>query len=95
MMDVPGALLSGAAVLTKPSEVTPLAWAEVVRGWREEIGAPPIMACALGAGETGAAVVDEVDMIQFTGSTETGRKIGVRAAERLIPASSSSAARTR
>lgn len=87
MMDVPGALLAGAAVLTKPSEVTPLGWAEVVRGWREEIGAPPVLACALGAGETGTAIVDQVDMIQFTGSTRTGRKIAVRAAERLIPTS--------
>jgi len=87
MMDVPGALMAGAAVLTKPSEETPLAWAEVVRGWNEEIGAPPVLGCATGLGETGKAVVDEVDMIQFTGSTATGRRIGVRAAERLIPAS--------
>jgi acyl-CoA reductase-like NAD-dependent aldehyde dehydrogenase len=87
MMDVPPALLAGAAVLSKPSEETPLAWAECVRGWREEIGAPPVLACALGDGSTGAAVVDVVDMIHFTGSTATGRKIGMRAAERLIPAS--------
>lgn len=87
MMDVPGALMAGAAVLTKPSEVTPLAWAEVVRGWNEEIGAPPVLGIATGLGETGAAVVDQVDMVQFTGSTATGRRIGIRAAERLIPAS--------
>lgn len=86
MMDVPGALMAGAAVLTKPSEVTPLAWAEVVRAWNEEIGAPPVLGCATGTGEAGRAVVDAVDMIQFTGSTRTGRAIGVRAAERLIPA---------
>ena len=87
MMDVPGALMAGAAILTKPSEVTPLAWAEVVRAWNDEIGAPPVLGCATGAGETGRAVVEAVDMIQFTGSTRTGRAIGVRAAERLIPAS--------
>jgi len=87
LMDVPQALLAGAAVLSKPSEVTPLAWQECVRGWREEIGAPPVLACALGAGGTGAAVVEVVDMIHFTGSTRTGKKIGMRAAERLIPAS--------
>lgn len=87
MMDVPGALLSGAAVMTKPSEFTPLAWTECVRGFREEIGAPKIMASVLGDGPAGAAVVDQVDMIQFTGSTNTGRKIAVRAAERLIPSS--------
>ncbi|WP_084531381.1 aldehyde dehydrogenase family protein [Nocardia miyunensis] len=87
MMDVPPALMAGAAVLTKPSEVTPLAWAEMVRGWNEEIGAPPVLGCATGLGPTGAAVVDVVDMIQFTGSVRTGRAVGIRAAERLIPAS--------
>ncbi|KAF0957006.1 aldehyde dehydrogenase family protein [Rhodococcus sp. T7] len=87
MMDVPGALMSGAAVLTKPSEITPLAWAEVVRAWNDEIGAPPVLGCATGRGPAGRAVVDAVDMIQFTGSTRTGRSIGIRAAERLIPAS--------
>lgn len=87
MLDVPPALLSGAAVLTKPSEVTPVAWAELVRAWNEEIGAPPVLGCATGLGPTGAAVVDNVDMIQFTGSVKTGRAVGVRAAERLIPAS--------
>ena len=86
VMDVPAALMAGAAVLTKPSEVTPLAWVEAVRGW-EEIGAPSVLGVATGLGETGAAVVDQVDMIQFTGSTATGRRIGMRAAERLIPAS--------
>jgi acyl-CoA reductase-like NAD-dependent aldehyde dehydrogenase len=40
-----------------------------------------------GAGATGGAVVDQVDKIMFTGSTRTGRKIAVRAAERLIPVS--------
>ena len=79
--------MAGAAVLSKPSEVTPLAWAECVRGFREEIGAPPVLACATGSGDTGAAVVDAVDMVMFTGSTRTGRAIGVRAAERLIPCS--------
>jgi acyl-CoA reductase-like NAD-dependent aldehyde dehydrogenase len=87
MMDVPPALLAGAAVLTKPSEVTPLAWAEMVRGWNEDIGAPPVLGCATGLGPTGAAVVDTVDMIQFTGSVATGRSVAERAATRLIPAS--------
>ena len=86
-MDVPGALMAGAAVLTKPSEETPLAWAECVRGWNEEIGAPKVLGCATGRGGTGSAVVDVVDMVQFTGSTATGRRIGIRCAERLIPAS--------
>ena len=87
MLDIPQALMAGATVLSKPSEETPLAWAEAVRGWNEEIGAPPVLACATGRGGTGRAVVDLVDMVQFTGSTNTGRQIGIRCAERLIPAS--------
>ena len=86
LLDIPFALAAGAAVLAKPSEVTPLAWVEAVRGWAEA-GGPPVLSCVTGLGETGAAVVDEVDMIQFTGSTGTGRAVGVRAAERLIPCS--------
>jgi acyl-CoA reductase-like NAD-dependent aldehyde dehydrogenase len=86
MMDVVGALVAGAAVLSKPSEVTPLTWALAVEGWRE-IGAPPVLACVTGGGDTGAAVVDQVDMVMFTGSVATGRRIAARAGERLIPCS--------
>ncbi|MGW6378082.1 aldehyde dehydrogenase family protein [Rhodococcus sp. NPDC055112] len=85
-MDVIPALLAGAAVILKPSEVTPLSALELARGWRE-IGAPPVLACVTGRGGTGAAVVDVVDMVQFTGSTATGRTIAARAGERLIPCS--------
>jgi acyl-CoA reductase-like NAD-dependent aldehyde dehydrogenase len=38
-----------------------------------------------GAGETGAAVVDAADMVMFTGSTKTGKKVMARAAETLTP----------
>ena len=86
-MDIAPALMAGCAVISKPSEVTPLAWAEAVRGWNEEIGAPPVLTCATGRGATGSAVVDLVDYVMFTGSTATGRKIAVRCAERLIPCS--------
>ena len=83
-VDVVPALLAGAAVVIKPSEVTPLSAVELVRGWNE-IGAPPVLSCVTGLGATGAAVVDSVDMVQFTGSTRTGRAIAARAGERLIP----------
>jgi acyl-CoA reductase-like NAD-dependent aldehyde dehydrogenase len=83
-VDAVPALLAGAAVVIKPSEVTPLSAVELVRGWGE-IGAPPVLACVTGLGATGAAVVDAVDMVQFTGSTKTGRAIAARAGERLIP----------
>ena len=83
-LDVLPALAAGAAVLLKPSEVTPLSAVEFVRGWIE-VGAPPVLAVATGYGETGAAVIDAVDYLQFTGSTATGRKVAVQCAHRLIP----------
>ncbi|WP_235674486.1 aldehyde dehydrogenase family protein [Mycolicibacterium pulveris] len=84
MLDIPAALMAGCAVLTKASEVTPLGWAYAVEGWKS-IGAPDVLDAVTGRGEAGAAVVDAVDMIQFTGSVRTGRAIGMRAAERMIP----------
>jgi len=83
-VDVIPALAAGAAVLLKPSEVTPLSAVEFVRGWTE-IGAPPVLALATGYGETGAAVVANVDYVQFTGCTATGRIVARQCAERLIP----------
>ena len=85
LADAVPALLAGAAVAIKPSELTPLATREIVRGWREDLGAPGVLECLTGEGATGAALVDEADYIQFTGSTRTGRKIARRAAERLTP----------
>jgi acyl-CoA reductase-like NAD-dependent aldehyde dehydrogenase len=46
-----------------------------------------VLLVATGAGDAGAALVDHVDMVMFTGSTRTGRKVAARAAERLIPVS--------
>jgi acyl-CoA reductase-like NAD-dependent aldehyde dehydrogenase len=81
------ALAAGNSVILKPSEITPLTSLLLAKGLAE-CGLPDdVFAVATGRGATGAAVVDEVDMIMFTGSTATGRKIAVRAAERLIPAS--------
>ena len=81
------ALQAGAAVVVKPSEFTPLGLAEVVEAWKREIGGPDVFDCVQGVGETGGALVDEVDFIQFTGSDRTGRKVMARAAETLTPVS--------
>ena len=85
-LDLVPALAAGAAVLLKPSEVTPLSAVELVRGWNE-IGAPPVFALATGYGATGASVIANADYVHFTGSTGTGRKVAVACAERLIPCS--------
>ena len=53
-----------------------------------ECGVPAdVFAVATGRGGAGAALIEQVDMIMFTGSTKTGRKVAEAAARRLIPAS--------
>jgi len=81
------ALQAGAAVVIKPSEFTPLGLAELIEAWKREIGGPDVLDCVQGIGETGGALVDNVDFIQFTGSDRTGRKVMARAAETLTPVS--------
>ena len=53
-----------------------------------ECGLPEgVFQVATGLGETGQALVDEVDMVMFTGSTATGKKVMERAARTLTPVS--------
>jgi acyl-CoA reductase-like NAD-dependent aldehyde dehydrogenase len=81
------ALAAGNAVIMKPSEITPLTSLLLAEGLRE-CGLPEnVLQIATGRGATGAALVEQVDMIMFTGSTRTGRKVAEAAARRLIPAS--------
>src|SRR3954471_14492044 len=81
------ALMAGNSVILKPSEITPLTSLLMAEGLRE-CGMPEnVMQIATGRGETGAALVEQVDMIMFTGSTRTGTKVAEAAARRLIPAS--------
>ena len=81
------ALMAGNSVVIKPSEWAPLATLLMAEGL-EAAGLPAdVMLVATGAGETGAALIDHADMIMFTGSPATGRKVMARAAERLIPVS--------
>ena len=81
------ALAAGNAVLLKPSELTPLTSLLLQRGLRE-CGLPDgVLQVATGRGQTGAAVIDEVDMVMFTGSTATGQAVMERAARTLTPVS--------
>ncbi len=81
------AMAAGNAVVLKPSEITPLTsllMAECMR----ECGLPEgVFQVAPGYGDAGTALVDAVDMVMFTGSTATGKKVMARAAETLTPVS--------
>jgi len=84
--DVLPALAAGDAVLLRPDPQTPLTalWAVELL---EDAGMPRgLVQVVLGDGPTvGAAVVDHVDHLVFTGSTATGRVVAARAGERLVP----------
>ncbi|HEX8052347.1 MAG TPA: aldehyde dehydrogenase family protein [Thermoleophilaceae bacterium] len=83
--DAVPALMAGCTVVMKPSEVTPLASLLVEEGLRE-IGLPEdVCLVATGTGAAGAALVDEADVVMFTGSTATGKKVAARAVESLTP----------
>ena len=80
------ALIAGNAVIVKPSEFTPLS-GDLVRQLLETLDLPGgVFQMAHGDGRVGAAIADAgVDKIIFTGSTATGRKILVSAAQHLTP----------
>jgi len=80
------ALLTGNAVVAKPSEVAPLAALEFTRLVHDRLDLPPgVFNVVTGAGETGAALVrsKQTDMVSFTGHRDTGKGIMATAAQNL------------
>jgi alpha-ketoglutaric semialdehyde dehydrogenase len=76
------ALIAGNTVVFKPGEDIPAISAAFVKVF-EDAGLPPgVLNLVHGAGETGAALVENphVRVISFTGSTETGLNVYARAA---------------
>ena len=80
-------MLAGNSVILKPSEVTPLTSLLLAEGLAASGLPAHVLQVATGRGETGSALVDEVDMIMFTGSTQTGKRVLARAAQTLTPVS--------
>lgn len=79
------ALIAGNAVVYKPSEITPFSMDLAVDLLRRAGIPRDVVQLVHGDGRTGAALVDHVDYVGFTGSTATGIQVAKRAAERLIP----------
>ncbi len=79
------ALMAGNAALLKPAAQTPLTalWAADLM---YEAGLPAdLLQVVTGRGSVlGTPLIDSVDFVTFTGSTETGRTVARHAAERLI-----------
>ena len=86
LIDAIPALAAGCAVLIKPSEVTPRFVAPLQDALAEVPELEKVLGFVLGGGETGAALVESVDVVCFTGSVATGRKVGEAAARAFIPA---------
>ncbi len=79
------ALLAGNAVLYKPSEFAAQTGLAITR-LLHEAGVPQdLMACLMGAGDVGAALLAQaVDGVFFTGSVATGAKIAQAVGQRFI-----------
>jgi succinate-semialdehyde dehydrogenase / glutarate-semialdehyde dehydrogenase len=86
LIDAIPALMAGCAVLIKPSEVTPRFAAPLAASIAAVPELAAVLAIITGAGETGQDLVDAVDVVCFTGSVATGRKVGERCARNFIPA---------
>lgn len=81
-----GALITGNAVVLKPSEFTPWSSLEMQRLLRDAGLEKDLIQVVTGDGATGAALLQsDVQKIVFTGSVATGRRVALAAAARLLP----------
>src|SRR5271167_3097264 len=80
------ALVTGNAVVLKPSESTPLIALELQRLLVAAGLNSDLMQVVIGEGSAGAALIESpIDKLIFTGSVATGRRVGEAAARRLLP----------
>jgi len=81
-----GALVTGNAVVLKPSEFTPLVALELERLLLAAGLPPDLMQVVIGEGPAGAALTQSaIDKLIFTGSVATGKRVAEAAARRLLP----------
>ncbi|MDM9585865.1 aldehyde dehydrogenase family protein [Nostoc sp. GT001] len=85
-VDTIPALLAGCAVIVKPSEITPRFVAPLITALNTVPKLHEVLTFVEGAGATGSTLIENVDLVCFTGSVATGRKIAQGAAKQFIPA---------
>jgi acyl-CoA reductase-like NAD-dependent aldehyde dehydrogenase len=80
------ALVTGNAVVLKPSEFTPMIALELRRLLLQARLPSDLFQVLIGEGPVGAALTDSaIDKLIFTGSVVTGKRVGEAAARRLLP----------
>lgn len=85
-VDAIPALLAGCSVIIKPSELTPRFFGNLMTIINKINKLKDVLTCIEGGPETGAILIDEVDLICFRGSLQTGRLVAQNAARNFIPA---------
>jgi succinate-semialdehyde dehydrogenase / glutarate-semialdehyde dehydrogenase len=85
-IDTIPALLAGCAVIIKPSEIASRFVIPLMKAIETVPNLKDVLIFVEGGGETGASLIEYVDLICFTGSVATGKKVAEAAANRFIPA---------
>ena len=86
LIDAIPALAAGCVVLIKPSEATPRFVPALERAIARVPALADVMKLVTGPGSTGEALVRHCDVLCFTGSVKTGRRVAALAAECFVPA---------
>ena len=85
LIDAVPALFAGCAVIIKPSEVTPRFVEPIMQTIQEVPELAKVFTYVVGDGETGQEIINDVDILVFTGSVPNGRKVAEACARRFIP----------
>ncbi|BAZ04047.1 aldehyde dehydrogenase family protein [Calothrix sp. NIES-3974] len=80
------ALIAGCAVVVKPSELTPRFIAPLTNALNNVPILRDVLTFVEGDGKTGAALLESIDLVCFTGSLDVGRVVAEIAAAQFIPA---------
>jgi succinate-semialdehyde dehydrogenase / glutarate-semialdehyde dehydrogenase len=86
LIDAVPALFAGCAVIIKPSEVTPRFVEPIMQTIQEVPALAKVLTYVVGDGETGQQIINNVDIVVFTGSVPNGLKVAESCARRFIPA---------
>ncbi len=85
-IDIIPALLAGCAVIVKPSEIAPRFMTPLLKALNTVPKLRDVLTFVEGGDETGATLIECVDLVCFTGNQAKGQKVAEAAARQSIPA---------